>query len=146
MHYSSVSWDINLLFFFSWNFIWFEQRRHQSAKFHTLDCSGKISSNLYFNKLFSLKVYKILAKKVQKSYVSWYWRALRSLKKDWFFVSKMLRIWWSLIRALKSLKNLHFDWSLLCKVYNVWPKKVQGSYISWHWRVIQSLKKNWVVV
>ena len=22
-------------------------------------------------------------------------------------------------RALKSLKNLHFDWFLLCKVYNV---------------------------
>ena len=39
----------------------------------------------------------------------------------------MTRIWWILIWALKSLKNLHFDWSLLCKVYNVWPKKVQRS-------------------
>ena len=58
----------------------------------------------------------------------------------------MTRIWWILIRALKSLKNLHFDWSLLCKVYNVWPKKVQRSYISWHWRVMQNLKKNWLVV
>ena len=48
--------------------------------------------------------------------------------KIWrFFVSKMTRIWWILIRALKSLKKLHFDWSLLCKVYNVWPKKVQRS-------------------
>ena len=28
-----------------------------------------------------------------------------------------------MIRALKSLKDLPFDWSLLCKVYNVWPKK-----------------------
>ena len=27
--------------------------------------------------------------------------------------------------------NLHFDWSLLCKVYNVWPKNVQRIYISW---------------
>ena len=62
------------------------------------------------------------------------------------FVSKMTRIWWILIRALKSLKHLHFDWSLLCKVYNVWPKKVQRSYISWHWRVMQNLKKNWLVV
>ena len=33
-----------------------------------------------------------------------------------------------LILALKSLKNSHFDWSLSCKVYNVWPKKVQRSY------------------
>ena len=52
----------------------------------------------------------------------------------------------NLIRALNSLKNLHFDWILLCKVYNVRPKKVQRSYISWHWRVMQNLKKNWLVV
>ena len=58
----------------------------------------------------------------------------------------MTRIWWILIRALKSLKNLHFDWFLLCKVYNVWPKKVQRSYISWNWRVMQNLKKNWLAV
>ena len=70
----------------------------------------------------------------------------KNLKKNRFFVSKMTRIWWILIRALKILKHLHFDWSLLCKVYNVWPKKVQRSYISWHWKVMQNLKKNWLVV
>ena len=53
----------------------------------------------------------------------------------------MTRIWWILIRALKRLKNLHFDWSLLCKVYNVWPEQVQKSYISWLWRVMQNFKK-----
>ena len=42
---------------------------------------------------------------------------------------------------IPALINLHFDWSLLCKVYNVWPKKVQRSYISWHWRLMQNLKK-----
>ena len=41
-----------------------------------------------------------------------------------------------LIRALKSLQNLHFDWSLWFKVYNLWPKKVQRSYLSWHWIVM----------
>ena len=35
----------------------------------------------------------------------------------------MTRICWILTRALESLKNLHFDLFLLCKVYNVWPKK-----------------------
>ena len=35
------------------------------------------------------------------------------------------------MRALKSLKNLHFDWPFSCKVYGVWPKKVQRSYFSW---------------
>ena len=48
--------------------------------------------------------------------------------------------------ALKSLKNLHFDWSLSCKVYNIWPKKVRRSYLSLHWRVMQNLKENWLVL
>ena len=30
-------------------------------------------------------------------------------------------------RSTKKSKNFHFDWSFLCKVYNVWPKKVQWS-------------------
>ena len=71
---------------------------------------------------------------------------MQNLKKSLFFVSKMTRIWWIFIQALKSLKNLHFHWSLLCKAYNLWPKKVQRSNISWHSRVIQNLKKNWLVV
>ena len=49
-----------------------------------------------------------------------------NLKENWFVVSKMTRIWWILIRALKSLTNLHFHWFLLCKVFNVWPKKYRG--------------------
>ena len=34
----------------------------------------------------------------------------------------------------------------MCKVFNAWPKKIQRSYLSWHWRVMQNLKKNWLVV
>ena len=41
----------------------------------------------------------------------------------------MARRWWILIKALKSLSNLLFDWCLLCKVYNVWPKKYKGVLI-----------------
>ena len=44
----------------------------------------------------------------------------------------------------KNLINLQFDWSFLSKVHNV--KKVQRSYVSWHWRVMQGLKKNSLVV
>ena len=123
----------------------FTKRAHQSAKFQNFDCSDEISPNLYFNRLLLLKVYKISAKKVQSSYVSWYWRVMQNLKKN-RFVSKMTSIWWILIQALKSLQNLYFDWSPSCKVYNVWPKKVQRSYLSWHWRVMLNLKKNWLVV
>ena len=34
----------------------------------------------------------------------------------------------------------------MCKVFSVWPKNIQRIYLSWHWRVMQNLKKNWLVV
>ena len=42
--------------------------------------------------------------------------------------------------------NLYFDRLLLLKVYTISTKKVQKSYVLWHWRVMQNLKKNWFVV
>ena len=39
---------------------------------------------------------------------------------------------------------LHFDGLLLSKSCTVSAKKVQKSYLSWHWRVMQSLEKNWL--
>ena len=133
MHHSSVSWEITLLHFSSRNFILFWQKDPiKVPNFRLL-----ISANFYFDTLHLLKVYKISAKKLQRSYVSWHWRRTQNLKKS--LVSKMTRIWWILIWALKSLKNLHFDLSLSCKLYNVWSKKVQRSKM-------QNLKKNWLVV
>ena len=41
----------------------FTERAHHSAKSQTFDCSGEISSNLYFDRLLLLKVYKVSAKK-----------------------------------------------------------------------------------
>ena len=41
---------------------------------------------------------------------------------------------------------LHLDWSLSCEVYNAWSEKAHRSYLSWHWRIMQNLKKNWLVV
>ena len=119
---------------------------HQSAIFQTFDCLCRISPNLYFDRLLLLKVYKISAKKVHASYVSWPWRVMQNLKKSWLVVSKITRIWWILTRALQSLTNFYFGLFLLCKVFKVWPKKVQRKYLSWNWRVIQNLKKNWLVV
>ena len=43
-------------------------------------------------------------------------------------------------------ENLHFDGFLLSKAYKVLDEKVQKSYLSWHWWVMQSLKKNWLLV
>ena len=86
---------------------------HQIAKSQTINCSDVVSLNLHFDRLLLLKVYKISSKRC----------VMQNVKKNRFVVSKMIRFWWILIRALKSLGKLHFDWSLLCKVCNVWPKK-----------------------
>ena len=41
---------------------------------------------------------------------------------------------------------LHSDGFLFPKSYKISDKNVQKSYLSWHLRVMQSLKKNWLVV
>ena len=46
----------------------------------------------------------------------------------------------------RKSENLHFDGLLLSNAYEVLDGKVQKSYVSWHWRVMQSLKKNWLLV
>ena len=38
--------------------------------------------------------------------------------------------------------NLDFDGLLSSKAYKDLDEKVQKSYVSWHWKVVQSLKKN----
>ena len=84
---------------------------------------------------FCWKCIKFQLKKVWTSCISWYQRVVQNLKRNFFFASKITRIWWIFVRTLKSLKILHFDWSLSRKAYNVWPKKITEEYISWHWRV-----------
>ena len=86
--------------------------------------SSRKSRNLYFDEFLLSKVYKDLDENVQRSYVSWHWRVMQSLKKNRFVISKMIRIWWILIRALKILKKLqflHFDlslWLVTCSLKN----------------------------
>ena len=116
---------------------------HQSAKIQTFDCSRKISPNLYFDTL--LIVYKILSKK--------YIRVISHGSEDWCKIWRKTYLFYkndkNLVKFdLSTCKspNLHFHLLLLCKVFNVWPRKVQRSYLSWHWRVMQHLKKNWSVI
>ena len=136
MHHSSVSWEITRLHFSSRNFILFCQKDPVKVpNFRLL-----ISANLYFDMLHLLKVYKISAKNLQRSYVSWHWRRTQNLKKS--LVSKMTRIWWILIGALKSPKNLHFDWSLLCNYITFDLKRYRG--VRWKiWRKIDLSFGKW---
>ena len=58
----------------------------------------------------------------------------------------IIGIWQILTWALKSLKNFHFNGLLLSKLYILWAEKVQRSYLSWNWRGIQNLERNWLVI
>ena len=137
----------SLLYFSSWNFIWFLHKEPTTVQiFRPLTAQVEFHQICTLIAYFCRKYIKFQLKKARRSYVSCYQRVLQNLEKNLSFVSQMTRIWWILIWALKILKNLLFDLSLLCKVCNVWPEKVQRSYISWHWRVMLNLKKNWHVV
>ena len=92
MRHSSVSWEITLLYFLSWNFIWFGQKKPIKVRNLRPLTSSQISPNLFFNKPLLLKVCKISAKTVQRSYASWHWRVIQSLKKNWLVVSKITKL------------------------------------------------------
>ena len=69
------------------------------------------------------------------------WRGIDLSFQNWHEEFKQILIW-----AHKSLKNFHFNVLLLSKVYIVWAKKVQRSYLSWNWLRIQNLERNRLVV
>ena len=120
---------------------------HQSVKFQTFNWSRKISPNLYFNRLLLLNIYKIFAEKVYTEEL-----CFMTMNIDVKFEEKLICCFKNdrnLVNFDSStwiLQNLHFHWFLLCKAFNVWLTKVQTSYLSWHWRVMQNLKKNWLEV
>ena len=61
-------------------------------------------------------------------------------------VSKMAwAIGWTFDKALKNLKNCTLMGSFCRKGY-VSARKLQRDYVSWHWRVMQNLKKKRLVV
>ena len=72
---------------------------------------------------------------------------VQNWRRNWLTVSKLTwGIWQILTQALENLKNVHFNGLFLIKVYNVWAKEVQRSYIWWHWRLMQILKEHWFVL
>ena len=104
--------------------------------------SSRKSENLHFDRLLLSKAYKDLFENVQKSYVSWHWTVIQSLRENWFLVPKMTWwIWWILMQAMASLKICTLIW-YFCQYYIKFLLKKHRRILSWQWRVIQTLKKN----
>ena len=121
-----------------------ENNMKNLANFHQ---STWKSQNCDFDGILLSKVENLWASNLQGSYVSWQWRMMQNLKRNWLVSSKLTwGIWQILTRALENLKNFHFNRLFLINVCNVWAKEVQRSYIWWHWRLMQNLKENWFML
>ena len=102
--------------------------------------------NWNFDKTLLSKVENLWASNLQWSYVLWQWRMIQKLKNNWLVVLKLTWTSQILTRALEKSKTFFcFNWLLVTKVY-IWATKERRSYLSWHWRIMQILKKDWPVV
>ena len=98
--------------------------------------------NWDFNRILLSKVENAWAKSLLRGHVLWHWRMMKNLKRKWLVISELSRGTWQILtRGLKSLENFHFNGLLLSKVCIILARNVQRSYLSWHWRVMQNLKK-----
>ena len=118
----------------TWGIWWILTRAFESLK------------HFHINGLLFTKVYIVWAKKVQRSCLSWNWRGIQIWRGiDLFFQNWHQEFDKFRPEHSKSVKDFHFNGLLLSKLCIVWAKKVQRSYLSCYWRVMQNLKKNWLV-
>ena len=68
----------------------------------------------------------------------------QNLSENWLVAWKMTRNLVNFHASSWKSENLHLMGSF-CRKYEVLDEKVQKSYLSWHWRVMQSLKKSWLL-
>ena len=64
---------------------------------------------------------------------------------DWWFEKwheELSELW----PNIWTSQNFHFNGFFLTKVCNVWAKKLQRSYLSRRWKVMQYLKESWLMV
>ena len=147
--HSKVSKISTLIGFFCWKYIMLDLEKYKGvmrnlANFHqrTWKCQ-----NWDFDRILLYKTEYPWAKNLQRIYVYWLKNMIQNLKRNWLVASKLTwGIWRILTRALETLKNLHFNGLFVTKLYNIWAKKVQWTYLSWYWRLMQIWNKNWLVV
>ena len=84
----------------------------------------------------------VLARKFQRNYLLWHGKGMQNLSENWLVVWKMTRNLVNFHASSWNSENLHLIGSFCQKYKKVKKKK----YLSWHWRVMKSLKKNWLFV
>ena len=103
LYHSPGSWHITPLYFLAKKL--YTLRSLSKYKFGEILCEQSKVWILHFDGLLLSKSCTFSAKKVQKSYLSWHWTVIQSLKKNSLFIWKMTwKIWWILTWAVKNLK------------------------------------------
>ena len=99
-----VSWHWRLMQSFTKN--WLLAPKMTVRNLVNFIASSDKSGNLHFYVVLLLSIaYKVLAKKVQKNYLSSHWKKIQTLKKNWLFIWKMTwGIWWTVENNLSSGK------------------------------------------
>ena len=90
MHHSSMSWEITLPYFFSWNFKWFLQKESAKVQNFRKISTAEVNFTKFVLWLLLLKVYTISAKKKYRGVMShdtedWWkiWRKTNLLFQNW---------------------------------------------------------------
>ena len=148
MHHSSISCEINLLYFFRRNFTQFLQKelikvqnlkRNSTAqvKFHQI--WTLIGSFCWKYTKFQLKKYRGVM-----FHGAEYWCKVWR-KTDLCFHKWHKKFGKFSPEHVRKSKNLDFYWVFLSKVEHIWASNLQGSYLSWEWRIMQNLNRNLLV-
>ena len=117
--------------------LWF-QKLHEELCEHQLEHS-KVWKVVHWWAFFVKNIMYVSARLFQRNYVSRHWRKLiHDLRND-------IRYLVNFHASSRKSRNLYFDAFLLSKLHKDLDENVQSSYVSWHWRVMQSLKKNYQV-
>ena len=71
------------------------------------------SKNFHFDQIL-----KDLNENAQKNYVSWHWRVMQSLKKNWLLVPKMTWGIWGIFNELLKSPKISLRWAIF--VRSIW--------------------------
>ena len=106
--------------------------------------STQKSEKLYFDGFFLSKAFNVSARKFHRIYESWHWRVMQNLKENWPVVWKWHNEFCKFLCEQLKVWKLALWWARFVK--SILDEKVQKSYVSWHWTVMQVLRKNWPLV
>ena len=111
-------------------------------------CSSKPQGrNLKFHGVLFPKRYIGWAKNFGRSFILWHWRVMASLGENWQLVSDWAQKKICQFRSSKPQRqNFKFDGMVFSKRYIGWAKNCGTSFLSWHWKIVESFSQIWIVV